>query len=207
MPISDTLPRYTAEAWFGLLAPKGTPREIVERLNAALDMLQSQTTSGASSVSQAAAVAALNSDAAFLPDWVATYRQRRDTATRLLNEVPGIRAPAQPGVATPRNHRCASGLAHFHAGRDLLHSTRPYNGLRLTAIDATPIAEPRLNIRGLMEDRVVANLLDQLGNGGSVNHGLAKSDAGCGRSAVAGLVEIVAVPPDVAREAPENCTL
>ena len=65
---------------------------------AALDMLQSQSTSGASSVSQAAAVAALNSDAAFLPDWVATYRQRRDTATRLLNDIPGIRARAPGGA-------------------------------------------------------------------------------------------------------------
>jgi aspartate aminotransferase len=65
---------------------------------AALDMLQSQSTSGASSVSQAAAVAALNSEAAFLPDWVATYRQRRDTATRLLNDIPGIRARAPGGA-------------------------------------------------------------------------------------------------------------
>ncbi|SDJ15790.1 aspartate transaminase [Variovorax sp. OV700] len=65
---------------------------------AALDMLQSQSTSGASSMSQAAAVAALNSDAAFLPDWVATYRQRRDTATRLLNDIPGIRARAPGGA-------------------------------------------------------------------------------------------------------------
>lgn len=65
---------------------------------AALDMLQSQSTSGASSVSQAAAVAALNSDTDFLPGWVATYRQRRDTATRLLNEIPGIRARAPGGA-------------------------------------------------------------------------------------------------------------
>ena len=65
---------------------------------AALDMLQSQSTSGASSVSQAAAVAALNSEAAFLPEWVATYRQRRDTATRLLNDIPGIRARAPGGA-------------------------------------------------------------------------------------------------------------
>jgi aspartate aminotransferase len=65
---------------------------------AALDMLQSQSTSGASSVSQAAAVAALDSDATFLPDWVATYRQRRDTATRLLNDIPGIRARAPGGA-------------------------------------------------------------------------------------------------------------
>jgi aspartate aminotransferase len=64
----------------------------------ALDMLQSQSTSGVSSMSQAAAVVALNTEATFLPDWVATYRQRRDTAVRLLNEIPGIRARAPGGA-------------------------------------------------------------------------------------------------------------
>jgi len=65
---------------------------------AAMDMLQSQSTSGASSVSQAAALAALRSPADFLPGWVQTYRQRRDTAVRLLNAIPGI-ACAPPGGA------------------------------------------------------------------------------------------------------------
>lgn len=65
---------------------------------AALDMLQSQSTSGACSISQAAAVTALNSEAAFLPDWVATYKQRRDAAVHLLNDIPGIRARAPGGA-------------------------------------------------------------------------------------------------------------
>jgi aspartate aminotransferase len=65
---------------------------------AAMDMLQSQSTSGACSVSQAAALAALRSPADFLPGWVQTYRQRRDTAVRLLNAIPGIQC-APPGGA------------------------------------------------------------------------------------------------------------
>lgn len=65
---------------------------------AAMDMLQSQSTSGASSVSQAAAVAALNTEANFLPGWVATYEQRRDTAVRLLNQIPGLRCAAPGGA-------------------------------------------------------------------------------------------------------------
>ncbi|NDZ15739.1 aspartate aminotransferase [Variovorax sp. WS11] len=65
---------------------------------AALDMLQSQSTSGVSSVSQAAAVVALNAEPAFLPEWVATYRLRRDTAVRMLNAIPGIRARAPGGA-------------------------------------------------------------------------------------------------------------
>lgn len=65
---------------------------------AAMDMLQSQSTSGASSVGQAAAVAALNTEANFLPGWVATYEQRRDTAVRLLNQIPGLRCAAPGGA-------------------------------------------------------------------------------------------------------------
>jgi aspartate aminotransferase len=65
---------------------------------AALDMLQSQSTSGVCSVSQAAAVTALNTESAFLPEWVETYRQRRDTAVRMLNDIPGIRARAPGGA-------------------------------------------------------------------------------------------------------------
>jgi aspartate aminotransferase len=62
------------------------PKDII----AALDMLQSQSTSNASSVSQAAALAALQSPADFLPGWVQTYRQRRDRGLQLLNAIPGL---------------------------------------------------------------------------------------------------------------------
>lgn len=56
----------------------------------ALDMLQSQSTSNPSSVSQAAALAALTQPADFLPEWVATYRQRRDRGLALINAIPGL---------------------------------------------------------------------------------------------------------------------
>ncbi len=65
---------------------------------AALDMLQSQSTSGVCSVSQAAAVTALNTEASFLPDWVETYKRRRDRAVHMLNDIPGIRARAPGGA-------------------------------------------------------------------------------------------------------------
>lgn len=67
-------------------------------LIAALDMLQSQSTSGVCSVSQAAAVTALNTEAQFLPEWVDTYRLRRDRAVHMLNDIPGIRAKAPGGA-------------------------------------------------------------------------------------------------------------
>lgn len=33
-PLADTLPGYEVELWFGVMAPKGTPRTIVDKLNA-----------------------------------------------------------------------------------------------------------------------------------------------------------------------------
>lgn len=59
-------------------------------LISALDMLQSQSTSNASSVSQAAALAALRAEPSFLPEWVRIYRERRDKGLAVLNGIPGI---------------------------------------------------------------------------------------------------------------------
>ena len=57
---------------------------------AAMDMLQSQSTSNASSVSQAAALAALRGDQSFVPVWSDTYRQRVERALQLVNAIPGL---------------------------------------------------------------------------------------------------------------------
>ena len=59
-------------------------------LIAALDILQSQSTSNPSSVSQAAALAALTGDQSFIADFAAIYRQRRDRGLALLNAIPGL---------------------------------------------------------------------------------------------------------------------
>ena len=56
----------------------------------ALDKLQSQSTSNASSVSQAATLAALTGDQSFVAESTAIYRQRRDRALELINEIPGL---------------------------------------------------------------------------------------------------------------------
>ncbi len=59
-------------------------------LIAAMDMLQSQSTSNASSVSQAAALAALRGDQSFVPVWSDTYRQRVGRALQLVKAIPGL---------------------------------------------------------------------------------------------------------------------
>ncbi|WP_248800721.1 aspartate transaminase [Pseudomonas sp. MWU13-2105] len=56
----------------------------------AMATLQSQSTSNACSVSQAAAVEALNGDQAFVKESVAVYQQRRDRCLDLLNAIDGL---------------------------------------------------------------------------------------------------------------------
>jgi aspartate aminotransferase len=56
----------------------------------AMATLQSQSTSNACSVSQAAAVEALNGDQAFVKESVAVYLQRRDRCLALLNAIDGL---------------------------------------------------------------------------------------------------------------------
>ncbi len=67
-------------------------------LIAAMDMLQSQSTSCACSVSQAAALAALRGPKDFLPGWVATYQARRDRAVALINAIPDLHCIAPAGA-------------------------------------------------------------------------------------------------------------
>ncbi len=64
----------------------GGPKALIR----ALDKLQSQSTTNASSVSQAAALAALTGPQEFIGGMVETYRQRRDLVVSMLNEAPGI---------------------------------------------------------------------------------------------------------------------
>jgi aspartate aminotransferase len=67
-------------------------------LIAAMETLQSQSTSNACSVSQAAALAALQGDHAFLAEFVATYRSRRDRALAMVNAIPGLTCLAPGGA-------------------------------------------------------------------------------------------------------------
>jgi aspartate aminotransferase len=65
---------------------------------AAINKLQGQTSSCPSSISQAAAVAALNGDQSPVQEMVAIYRRRRDLAARLLNAIPGISVAPPSGA-------------------------------------------------------------------------------------------------------------
>lgn len=79
-------------------------------LIAAMNKLQSQTSSCPSSISQAAAVAALNGDQSFVRDSVEVYRKRRDAAVEGLNAINGLSvAPAEGAFYAYVNCRGAIG--------------------------------------------------------------------------------------------------
>lgn len=60
------------------------------RIIGAINMLQSQSSSSPSTISQFAAIAALNGPQDFVAEAAAAYRRRRDLAVNFLNAIPGI---------------------------------------------------------------------------------------------------------------------
>lgn len=69
-----------------------------EALIKAMAKVQSQSTSNPSSVSQAAAVAALNGDQSFLAERNDAFKERRDLVVRMLNEADGIECHKPEGA-------------------------------------------------------------------------------------------------------------
>jgi aspartate aminotransferase len=70
--------------------------------------LQSQSTSNPSSISQAAAVEALNGPQEFIGTMVAAYKARRDLVVAMLNEAPGLHCHTPEGAfyVFPSVHGC-----------------------------------------------------------------------------------------------------
>ncbi|MFQ5985098.1 MAG: pyridoxal phosphate-dependent aminotransferase [Alphaproteobacteria bacterium] len=64
----------------------------------AMAKIQSQSTTTPSSVSQAAAVEALNGPKDFLAEWQAVFKQRRDLVVGMLNQIPGLTCHAPEGA-------------------------------------------------------------------------------------------------------------
>ncbi|SIN68569.1 aspartate aminotransferase [Parasphingorhabdus marina DSM 22363] len=69
-----------------------------EWLISAMRKLQSQSTSNPSSISQAAAVAALNGPQDFLAERNAAFLKRRDLVVSMMNDTPGLDCPTPEGA-------------------------------------------------------------------------------------------------------------
>jgi aspartate aminotransferase len=72
----------------------GGPPQLIK----AMETIQSQVTSGTSSVSQWAAVEALNGPKDFLPARRKSFEQRRDLVVSMLNQANGIKCPTPEGA-------------------------------------------------------------------------------------------------------------
>ena len=69
-----------------------------EPLIKAMATLQSQSTSNPCSISQWAAVEALNGPQDFLKDWVKSFQERRDLVVSMLNQAKGLDCPKPEGA-------------------------------------------------------------------------------------------------------------
>lgn len=135
----------------------GGPRQLIQ----AMATIQSQSTSNPCSISQAAAVAALDGDQSFLAERNEVFRRRRDLVVELLNRAPGLRClkpegafyvyPSCAGVIgkrTPQGERIATSadFARYlleDAGVAVVHGTAfgldPY--FRISYATATELLE------------------------------------------------------------------
>ena len=70
------------------------PVELIKAMN----VIQSQSTTHTSSISQAAAAAALNGPMDFLPAWIKAFKGRRDLVVSMLNQATGITCRTPEGA-------------------------------------------------------------------------------------------------------------
>ncbi len=70
------------------------PVELIEAMN----MIQGQTTSHTSSISQYAAIEALAGDQSYVPVFAQAFRERRDLVVERLNTIAGLRCPTPEGA-------------------------------------------------------------------------------------------------------------
>ena len=72
----------------------GGPVELIK----AMAKIQGQSTSNPSSISQAAALEALNGDQSFMIPWKEAFKRRRDLVVEMLNNIEGLSCPKPDGA-------------------------------------------------------------------------------------------------------------
>ena len=72
----------------------GAPKAIADACN----KIQGQFTSGTCSISQRAAIAAMNADPGILRDMIAAFKNRRDLVLAALNDMPGVKTNIPQGA-------------------------------------------------------------------------------------------------------------
>jgi aspartate aminotransferase len=69
-----------------------------DKIISAISKIQSQNTSNPASISQKAAVEALNGDQQIVSQMVGEFRKRRDVVVQLLNDIPGVKCLLPEGA-------------------------------------------------------------------------------------------------------------
>lgn len=99
----------------------GGPQELIK----AMGILQSQSTSNPCSISQAAAVAALNGPQSFRAERNAIFQQRRDFVVAALNQIPGLSCISPEG-AFYVYPSCHGILGHKTSSGTIIQSDRDF---------------------------------------------------------------------------------
>lgn len=92
LTINGVSKAYAMTGW--RIGYAGGPVELIK----AMSKLQGQSTSNASSISQAAALEALRGEQEFLNDWRAAFEKRRNLVVKMLNEAEGLKCIEPEGA-------------------------------------------------------------------------------------------------------------
>jgi len=92
LTINGVSKAYSMTGW--RIGYAGGPKDLIK----AMAKIQGQSTSNPCSISQAAAVEALNGDQSFLRKWLEAFKGRRDLVVSMLNEAEGIDCPSPEGA-------------------------------------------------------------------------------------------------------------
>lgn len=92
LTINGVSKSYSMTGW--RIGYAGGPVEIIK----AMTKIQGQSTSNASSISQAAACAALEGDQSFMKEWNNAYTERRDLVVDMLNQAQGVKCIKPKGA-------------------------------------------------------------------------------------------------------------
>lgn len=88
----------------------------------ALEILQSQSTSNPSSISQAGAVEALKGDISFIQDWIAILRDRRDIVLEMIASTGGVLSADAPDSAFYVYASCAGAIGKVRPDGEVINT-------------------------------------------------------------------------------------
>ena len=111
------------------------PKTLIKAMN----LIQSQSTSNACSIAQAAAVMALNGPQEFLRNWRQTFAERRDMTLNALSKVPGLSC-LKPEGAFYLYVNCAGVLGKRTPDGQTLQTDNQFCGYLLDAAKVTAVS-------------------------------------------------------------------